>query len=306
MKNLLLIFSLLLIINCEDSTSSDDKLNFTQTTPCNGNRYGASAVSYNGEVYLIGGAYATTYYSTIEKLDEVNNQWIVLNNQVVGRRYLTAEVVDGIIYIIGGEGSNGSFIDAVQAYNIANNTLTTVSYLPTKRRQMNSIVYDDDIYVVGGELENTGIRTNIVEVYDVMSNSWSSLAPMPTARECDVALVSGNIYAFGGYDGSSALANVEIYNIENNSWSAANDMPYPLSAYHLASFENFIYLFGDYSERIDEVNMYNSDDASWTNLSTNFTGRRHAAVVKNNDWIYVIGGSDGPTIYDIVEKCKPF
>ena len=74
----------------------------------------------------------------------------------------------------------------------------------------------------------------------------------------------------------------------------------------LASFENFVFLFGDYSERIDEVNMYNSNDDSWIKLSTNFTGRRHAAVVRNGDWIYVIGGYDGDTVFDTVEKCKPF
>ena len=315
MKNfLLLILPLLLIMGCEDTKSNDNEdglpvissLNFIQTTPCNGYRYGATAVSFENEVYLIGGAHGLTYYTTIERLDETNNQWIELNNQVIGRRYLTAEVVDGVIYIIGGQGSDGSYVDAVQAYNISSNTLTTVSSLPTKRRQLNSIVYNNNIYVIGGELESPVVATNIVEVYNPSSDLWSILELMPTARQCDVALINDDIYAFGGYDGSSALVNVEIYNIENNSWSTANNMPYPLSSYHLASFENFVFLFGDYSERINEVNMYNSNDDSWSKLSTNFTGRRHAAVVKNNDWIYVIAGWDGTNNYDIVEKCKPF
>ena len=101
-------------------------------------------------------------------------------------------------------------------------------------------------------------------------------------------------------------APIEIYDIGNDSWSTANDMPYDLSAYHLASFENFVFLFGDYDDHINEVNMYNANDDSWIKLSTNFTGRRHAAVVRNGDWIYVIAGWDGNTNYDIVEKCKPY
>ena len=52
--------------------------------------------------------------------------------------------------------------------------------------------------------------------------------------------------------------------------------------------------------------MYNANDDSWIKLSTNFTGRRHAAVVRNSDWIYVIAGWDGINNYDIVEKCKPY
>ena len=314
MKKLQVLLSLIIILGCEDTASSGDSnglpeissLNFIQTTPCNGYRYGAAAVSFEDEVYLIGGAHGSTYYTTIEKLDETNNQWIELSNQVIGRRYLTAEAVDDVIYIIGGQGSDGSYIEAVQAYNISSNTLTTVSSLPTARKQLNSVVYDNKIYVIGGELESSGARANVVEVYNVSSDSWSSLASMPTARECDIALINDKIYAFGGYNGSNALTNVEIYNIENDSWSTANNMPYALSSYHLASFENFVFLFGDYSERIDEVNMYNANDDSWIKLSTNFTGRRHAAVVRNNDWIYVIAGLDGINNYDIVEKCKPY
>ena len=281
-------------------------MTFIQSTPCNNYRYGSSAVSYENEIYLIGGAHGSTYYTTIERLDETNNQWIELNNQVIGRRYLTTEVVDGVIYIIGGSAQDYRFVDTVQAYNISNSTITTVASLPTKRVQLNSVVYDNKIYVIGGQLENTSARTGAVEVYDPSSNSWTTLSSMPTARECDLALIDDKIYAFGGYDGLNALTSVEIYNIENDSWSAASNMPYALSAYHLASFENFVFLFGDYSERIDEVNMYNSNDDSWIKLSTNFTGRRHAAVVRNGDWIYVIAGWDGTTNYDIVEKCKPY
>ena len=314
MKKLKVLFSLIIILGCEDTTSSGDNdglpevssLTFIQSTPCNNYRYGSSAVSYENEIYLIGGAHESTYYTTIERLDETNNQWIELNNQVIGRRYLTTEVVDGVIYIIGGEASDGSYVETVQSYNISSNTLTTVSSLPTKRKQLNSVVYDNKIYVIGGQLENDGAMTSVVEVYNPSVDSWSSLALMPTERECDIALINDKIYAFGGYDGSSGLTTIEIYDIGNDSWSTANDMPYDLSAYHLASFENFVFLFGDYDDHINEVNMYNANDDSWIKLSTNFTGRRHAAVVRNGDWIYVIAGWDGNTNYDIVEKCKPY
>ena len=310
MKKVLFILPLLFWIGCEDDENDGlpeiSSLTFIQSTPCNNYRYGSSAVSYENEIYLIGGAHGSTYYTTIERLDETNNQWIELNNQVIGRRYLTTEVVDGVIYFIGGEASDGSYVETVQSYNISSNTLTTVSSLPTKRKQLNSVVYDNKIYVIGGQLENDGAMTSVVEVYNPSVDLWTTRSPMPTARECDVALIDDKIYAFGGYDGLSGLTNVEIYDIENDSWSNASDMPYDLSAYHLASFENFVFLFGDYDDHIDEVNMYNANNDSWIKLSTNFTGRRHTAVARNGDWIYVIAGWDGTTNYDIVEKCKPY
>ena len=308
-----LTIGLMTFWGCEDTTGRDENeelpelssLTFVQSTPCN-SRFGASAVSYENEIYLIGGAGFTSLFATIEKLDETNNQWTELNEQVIGRRYLTAEVVNGVIYIIGGQTSDGSYVETVQSYNISSNTLTTVSALPTKRKQLNSVVYDNKIYVIGGQLENDGAMTSVVEVYNPSVDLWTTLSPMLTARECDIALIDDKIYAFGGYDGSSGLTTIEIYDIGNDSWSTANDMPYDLSAYHLASFENFVFLFGDYDDHIDEVNMFNANDDSWIKLSTNFTGRRHAAVVRNGDWIYVIGGYDGNTVFDTVEKCKPY
>ena len=309
MKKVLFILPLLFWIGCEDDENDGlpeiSSLTFVQSVPCD-NRYGASAVSYENEIYLIGGRSLTTHFTTIEKLDENNNQWIELTDQVIGRRYLTAEVVNGVIYIIGGAAQDYSFVETVEAYNISNNTVTTVASPYWKRKQLNSVVYDNKIYVIGGQLENDGAMTSVVEVYNPSVDLWTTLSPMPTARECDIALIDDKIYAFGGYDGSSGLTTIEIYDIGNDSWSTANDMPYDLSAYHLASFENFVFLFGDYDDHIDEVNMFNANDDSWIKLSTNFTGRRHAAVVRNGDWIYVIGGYDGNTVYDTVEKCKPY
>ena len=312
MKKQLLILLFINFWSCEDNNDGKDSdilpeissLTFAQSTPCDV-RYGASAVSFENEVYLIGGTAYPVYYNTILKLDELNNEWITLNDQVIGRRYLTTEMVNGIIYIIGGSNPDG-FVDTVQAYDIANNILYEVASLPTKRINLNSVVYQNKIYVIGGHLENTDNRTNVVEVFDPLLNSWETLSSMPTARECDIALFDDKIYAFGGYDGLIGLNKVEVYDIENDNWSNKAEMPYDLSAYHLASFDNFIFLIGDYDEYINEVHMYNVLDESWKKLVTNFTGRRHAAVVKNNDWIYVIGGYDGSTVFDLVEKCKPY
>ena len=312
MKKVLLLLIAINFWNCDDNNDDPENevlpqissLTFFQSVPCP-MRYGASAVSYESEVYLVGGVSYPIYYNTISKLDELSNEWTILNDKVIGRKYLTAEVVNGIIYIIGGSNADG-FIDTVQAYDIANGTLSVVAPLPTKRNQLGSVVYNNKIYVIGGELEDTGIRTNLVEVYDPLSNSWETLASMPTARDCDIAIFEDKIYAFGGFDGSNTLSKVEVYDITNDSWSDRPHMPYGLSAYHLASFDNYIFLLGDYGDHMDEVHMYNVLNDSMIKLVTNFTGRRHAAVVRNQDWIYVIGGYNGSMVFNLVEKCKPY
>ena len=87
------------MFGCEDTAGSGENddlpeilsLTFVQSTPCN-SRYGASAVSYENEIYLIGGTNYPTYFTTIEKLDETNNQWTELNEQVIGRSKILTDV----------------------------------------------------------------------------------------------------------------------------------------------------------------------------------------------------------------------
>src|SRR5437016_5632135 len=62
-------------------------------------------------------------------------------------------------------------------------------------------------------------------------SSWSTVAPMPTARAflAAAAGVDGHIYAIGGVVGAQSSAadvnTVEAYDAGSNSWSAVVPMP---------------------------------------------------------------------------------
>jgi N-acetylneuraminic acid mutarotase len=66
---------------------------------------------------------------------------------------------------------------------------------------------------------------NTVEAYDPSTNSWTTKAPMPTARtSLAVGVVSGILYAVGGYNGY-ALTVVEAYDPKTNRWTTKASMP---------------------------------------------------------------------------------
>jgi hypothetical protein len=70
---------------------------------------------------------------------------------------------------------------------------------------------------IGGKLHVFGGRNGTaylsrVEVYDPLTNSWSSRASMPTARAAlGIGGVSGYLYAVGGRSSTSVLATNERY-----------------------------------------------------------------------------------------------
>lgn len=90
----------------------------------------------------------------------------------------------------------------------------------------------DKVYVIGGN--NGSNRLNTVESFDLISQTWSILAPMNTEREnLGIAFVDGKLFAIGGNTNSGITNTVEIYDPLTNSWSFGAPLPVGLS--HLGS-----------------------------------------------------------------------
>jgi N-acetylneuraminic acid mutarotase len=96
-----------------------------------------------------------------------------------------------------------------------------------------------------------GGDVNLFERYDPSSDTWTSLAPVPTpvggaTLACDVA--GGKLFLFGGVDVSPASTNlVQAYTVATNTWS--NNPPMPGTRHLMGSgiIGDFIYLVAGYS-----------------------------------------------------------
>jgi kelch-like protein 18 len=70
---------------------------------------------------------------------------------------------------------------------------------------------DGRIFAIGGYDGSNRLAT--VEAYTPSTNSWATVASIPTARDGLAAVVSadGRIFAIGGYDGRNELTTAEAY-----------------------------------------------------------------------------------------------
>ena len=68
-----------------------------------------------------------------------------------------------------------------------------------------------------------------LEVYDPTTNTWETLAPMPTGRSGIAgAVVNGCLYVFGGEGArrpGGTFNENEVYDPRTNSWESAPPMP---------------------------------------------------------------------------------
>jgi len=113
---------------------------------------------------------------------------------------------------------------------------------------------DGKIYVIGGRLSGAFIigypgNINLVQAYDPASDSWTTKAPMPTARSgLNTANLNGIIYAAGGevQDEKSlaAFRAFEAYHPPSDTWWSLPSMLLPRHECIMAALGNRIHVAG--------------------------------------------------------------
>jgi N-acetylneuraminic acid mutarotase len=169
----------------------------------------------------------------VEAYNPRTNKWTTVAAMATARHGLAAVTgPDGRIYAIGGSGS-GVSLNTVEAYNPTTNTWTTVANMPTARTYLAAATGPDGriyVYAMGGFQEGNGKRLNTVEAYNTKTNTWTTVASMPTARNALAAATGrdGRIYAIGGHTVGGMPNTVEAYNPTTNTtnkWTTVASMP---------------------------------------------------------------------------------
>src|SRR5206468_3550529 len=98
------------------------------------------------------------------------------------------------------------------------------------------------------------------------SGSWTTKAPMPTARYgLGVATVDGILYAVGGWNGSSHLSTVEAYNPTTDTWGTKASMPTARADVGVAVVNGILYAVGggNSSGVLTTVEAYDPATDTW-------------------------------------------
>lgn len=266
------------------------------------NLFGAT-LGPDGRIYAIGG-WNYGLLNLNQAYDTVSNSWSSMASMPTSRFSFGAATANGRIYAVGGE-TQTNVVSTAEAYDPSSDTWTTVSSMPTARDALAVVAgLNGQIYAIGGEAQGsdgTYGPVGTVEVYDLVKNSWSTVASMPTPRLGLAATVGpdGRIYAIGGFDGTSVLNTVEAYNPTTNTWSELAPMPTARRDLAVASSGGRIFAFGgdpgtSPSTISSATEAYSPGTNTWTSVSPMPTGcDAPGAVTGTDSKVYVIGGTCG-------------
>jgi uncharacterized protein (TIGR03437 family) len=205
-----------------------------------------------GRLYVIGGqsdSGNSSFVNTVFEYDPATNAWRTRAPMPTARGGGVAAVIDAKIYVAGGRPPRGADF---AVYDPVENQWTTLPNLPTQRNHLAAAAVDGKVYVIGGRFEAgaTSPLTDVVEIYDPRTNSWSQGQRLPRPRGgLNAVGARGCIHVFGG-EGNTARSNGlfddhDVYDPFTNTWTSLTPMPIAIHGVTgLAFLHGLIYLPG--------------------------------------------------------------
>ena len=319
------IFLVLCTVSVKPASSSTEIVedSWASKKPMPSERSGFGVAVVNGKIYAVGG-YPTGNIN--EMYDPASDTWTELAPMPTARDNFGIAVYQNKIYAIGGQigavlyppvgvanYSMQVLTGANEVYDTATNTWQTRTSMPTPRNYLQANVADGKIYLIGGEAQQPLDEapqehfSNVTEVYDPETDSWTTMSPIPTkVSGYASAVVDDKIYIISGWSDKPRISGlVQIFDPKTNNWTFGKPIPVPIrEAAAGATTGNMapkrIYVFGgcttassvaDPKVILGITQIYNPQNDEWSNGTSMPTKRRSLAVAVLNDTLYALGGA---------------
>ena len=290
------------------SSEEMEENSWTSKAPMHVARSSLRVAVVNGKIYAIGGGAETGVVGTNEEYDPATDMWAFKKSMPTPREVFAIAAYQNKIYCVGGYTSNGTVTGVNEVYDPANDTWETKASMPTARGWLEANVINSKIYLIGGYVpDNSSFGysiSNLNEVYDPATNSWTTKALMPTAASDYVsAVVDNKLFVIGGQSEAPRSNLNQIYDPSIDRWSTGAPSPSGIRYGACAAGATTgvdapkrIYVLGETlhlweGEPPNSVRIYDPQSDIWTFGADVPTNRESFGVAVVNDLLYVIGGS---------------
>jgi hypothetical protein len=215
--------------------------------------------------------------------------WTSATSMGTSRAGCELMVVDGDLYAVGGMSSTG-YLYTIEKYSDTGAAWQTVTTIPANIKGFGAVGYNSKIYIIGGYDDD---YLNTVQVYDITTNSWSSIVPMNEKRDQPAVLcIDNKIYAFGGRNNSGFVNSYEYFDFSDNTWNTVttgySDTMIRVGA-HAQYIDGYVCIYGG----IDRDYNYAGVDMYLASALTN----TDEIIADGYEWISAAWGADKALLF---------
>lgn len=224
-------------------------------------------------------------------------QWLSLGQLPVAATAMTAAVVGGQLYALGGgDHYYGDQLYRTQLRYSAN----TDSWTPVAGAVPDDGTWGCQAHEFGGRLYlvgGWGLPLPAFRVFDPDAGSWMTLEPPPVGADFGFvsAIIGQHLYVAGGDSAGEANAPAARYDLTGGGWSSISALPsnLPLGALSGTAVGGRLYVLNGGSDPgRSTLQVYDTASEQWTTGAPLTKRLRAAAAVAVGTEIYFIGGSD--------------
>ncbi len=198
-------------------------------------RYAHTAIWTGTQMVIWGGYNFSIAFDGGASYNPALNTWSTLPSSILTPRWShTAEWTGTEMIVWGGENGSVLFADGAR-YNPLGGGVWTA--LPTSglgsRKWHRSIDTGTEMIIWGGNGANPGHKDGAK--YNYATNTWTLLSPPPATligrwyhNQVYTGIGSNKMIIYGGYDGSTSLADGAIYDIGTDTWTTMNNVNAPV------------------------------------------------------------------------------
>ncbi|XP_010779114.1 kelch-like protein 31 [Notothenia coriiceps] len=212
-------------------------------------------------------------------------------------------VMDGFLYVAGGEDQNDArnqakhAVNTISRYDPRFNTWLHLASMRQRRTHFSLAASGGRLFAIGGRNVEGLLATT--ESYLPSSNTWTMRAPMEVPRCChsSATLPSGDILVTGGYINCAYSRSVACYSVDTDSWSERAQMETPRGWHCSATLGGKVYVVGGSQlgpggERVDvlSVEVFSPESRSWSRAAPLLLGVSTAGLSPLADKLYLLGG----------------
>ncbi|XP_041064395.1 actin-binding protein IPP isoform X2 [Carcharodon carcharias] len=230
--------------------------------------------------------------SCVERFDSFSQYWTTVSSLHQARSGLGVAVLEGMIYVIGGE-SDSMIFDCAERYDPVTKQWAAVASMNSPRCGLavcacHAAIYALGlIYVVGG-LSDSGSELRSAEMFNPITKRWTTLDDMKTKRAyVGVAALNDCVYAVGGWNETqNALRTAEKYSLQEEKWFEVSPMKMARAGVSVIAVNGLLYAVGGRTSgrdssapvTLDSVEVYDPHTDTWMEIGNMITSRCDGGV----------------------------